>query len=162
MTNLQKAKICRGEHMFSSTHFLPDMGKCERLHGHNYQVEVELGGIPAKNGAIIDFNDLVPIVTRVVRPLDHYIIIASKDTRLTIIESESEVEIQFKDNRYIFPKNNCVMLPIKQTTVESLSKYLANRIGEVLIKSYPNIHWIDVLVSEGQVQSASTKVLLKE
>jgi 6-pyruvoyltetrahydropterin/6-carboxytetrahydropterin synthase len=161
MKNLKKIRISRGEHRFASAHFLPDMGKCERLHGHNYQVDVQLAGTPGETGAIIDFNDLVPMVTEVVKPLDHHIIIATLDTRQTIKESGNEIEVRFKENRFVFPKSNCVMLPVERTTVESLSEYLAVRIGESLSESYPNIEWIELSVSEGATQSASTRITLK-
>ncbi len=64
---------------FEAAHHLPGHhGKCARLHGHSYRLEVTLYG-PIKdvsgtsdNGMVMDFNDLSRIVsTAVIERLDH-------------------------------------------------------------------------------------------
>lgn len=46
---------------------LPYESKCNMLHGHNYSVEVNIGGILNSRGMIIDFNTL----SKVVKEYDH-------------------------------------------------------------------------------------------
>ncbi len=47
-------------------------GKCERLHGHNWQVEVTASGDTLdKLGVIIDFHILKEKLDRVLAPFDH-------------------------------------------------------------------------------------------
>jgi 6-pyruvoyltetrahydropterin/6-carboxytetrahydropterin synthase len=58
---------------FSAAHSLRDYeGKCERLHGHNYRVEVTLKG-PAltKNGMVVDFTLLRSALDKAISRLDH-------------------------------------------------------------------------------------------
>ncbi|MEO6890606.1 MAG: 6-carboxytetrahydropterin synthase QueD [Ktedonobacteraceae bacterium] len=64
---------------FEAAHSLPfHRGKCARLHGHSYRLEVSLRG-PLKacpdtsdHGMVMDFSDLSTIVTQaVVERLDH-------------------------------------------------------------------------------------------
>jgi 6-pyruvoyltetrahydropterin/6-carboxytetrahydropterin synthase len=62
---------------FEAAHVLPyHTGKCARLHGHSYRLEVSLSGPlhetgPAK-GMVMDFDDLSSLVNReVVDLLDH-------------------------------------------------------------------------------------------
>jgi 6-pyruvoyltetrahydropterin/6-carboxytetrahydropterin synthase len=65
---------------FESAHILPDHnGKCSRLHGHSYKLEVSLRGKikhasgESDNGMVLDFADLSRMVKEViVDRLDHY------------------------------------------------------------------------------------------
>ncbi|MDH5639538.1 MAG: 6-carboxytetrahydropterin synthase, partial [Nitrospinota bacterium] len=38
MSDKTRIKIEKRDSVFSAAHFLADMGKCERMHGHNYFV----------------------------------------------------------------------------------------------------------------------------
>ena len=47
-------------------------GKCERLHGHTYTLEVSVKGLPDKEGMVIDFCELKRIVKEnIIDVLDH-------------------------------------------------------------------------------------------
>lgn len=65
-------RVCR-RFYFESAHRLFDyVGKCSRLHGHNYELEVEVSGVRQPNGIVIDLADLKDVVNRhVVEVLDH-------------------------------------------------------------------------------------------
>jgi len=58
---------------FDSAHFLADYyGKCERVHGHTYMLQVTLEGEIQENGLIIDFALLKQIIkNRILNKLDH-------------------------------------------------------------------------------------------
>jgi len=58
---------------FSAAHHLRDYpGKCSRLHGHNYRVEVTVAGQQLnRHGMIIDFGQLKQICQQVIDELDH-------------------------------------------------------------------------------------------
>lgn len=63
---------------FAASHWLPHhKGKCQRLHGHNYVLEVEVTGEPfagfhSQTGMVIDFYELDEIVNdRIIRRYDH-------------------------------------------------------------------------------------------
>lgn len=58
---------------FDAAHFLPNYyGKCEKLHGHTYNLHVTIEGELGENGLLIDFVILKKIVKeRVLNQLDH-------------------------------------------------------------------------------------------
>lgn len=58
---------------FNSAHKLRDYkGKCEGLHGHNWTVEVVVGGQRLnKIGMLVDFTDLKKEVSELLDQLDH-------------------------------------------------------------------------------------------
>src|SRR5205809_215844 len=65
---------------FDAAHSLPGhQGKCARLHGHSYRLEVTIRGplreVPGRSddGMVMDFEDLSRIVrTSVIERLDHF------------------------------------------------------------------------------------------
>ena len=51
--------IIHFERTFDSAHFVQsDKGKCRRLHGHTWKVEVWIKGEIQSDGMIINFNDV--------------------------------------------------------------------------------------------------------
>ncbi len=61
---------------FDAAHSLPrHPGKCARLHGHTYTVEVsvrrESGGFDSETGMVADFGDLSAALQRVLSRYDH-------------------------------------------------------------------------------------------
>ena len=61
------------ESRFAAAHNLRGYaGDCERLHGHNWRVEVCVGAADlGENGMVMDFRDLKSAVGEVVASLDH-------------------------------------------------------------------------------------------
>ncbi len=55
---LRKVKIEGGNLRFSSAHFITYGGKCERLHGHNYGVLVEIEGTLNEDNLVFDFTKI--------------------------------------------------------------------------------------------------------
>lgn len=58
---------------FAAAHQLREYaGSCEKLHGHNWKVEVYVGGSKlGKDGLLLDFKRLKEAAKRVVDALDH-------------------------------------------------------------------------------------------
>jgi 6-pyruvoyltetrahydropterin/6-carboxytetrahydropterin synthase len=58
---------------FDAAHELPwHSGKCRRLHGHTYRLEVSAEGPLDDNGVVVDFDDVESVVRReVLERFDH-------------------------------------------------------------------------------------------
>lgn len=58
---------------FDSAHYLTDYhGKCEKLHGHTYKLEITIEGPVQKNGMVLDFGILKSLVqAHILDHLDH-------------------------------------------------------------------------------------------
>ena len=58
---------------FEAAHHLPwHPGRCQRLHGHHYRLEVTVEGPVDEHGVVMDFDDLRAVVEReVVGRYDH-------------------------------------------------------------------------------------------
>jgi 6-pyruvoyltetrahydropterin/6-carboxytetrahydropterin synthase len=64
------------EFTFDSAHFLTDYyGKCERVHGHTFRLQVTVEGKVQSNGLVVDFVVLKRIVKKhVLDKLDHHLL----------------------------------------------------------------------------------------
>ncbi len=59
---------------FEAAHYIKDYpGKCNRLHGHNWKVEVNVYGTELDElGMLTDFRELKISVNKIMMNLDHY------------------------------------------------------------------------------------------
>jgi len=60
---------------FAAAHFLRNFnkGRCEKLHGHNWRIEVVVRGDQINQvGVLIDFGELKGIMNQVLNQLDHH------------------------------------------------------------------------------------------
>lgn len=148
---------------FSAAHFLIfDEKSAERLHGHNYQVkvnmQVENEESLKKTGYLIDFKFLKKEICRRLEEWDECVLLPQKNVEMKII-TESPLhngrvlEVYFRDRYYVFPKNEVVLLPINNTSVENLALLLAQDFKKIFKKQ--GLKKIQVVVMETSGQSAS-------
>jgi len=154
MSGPTRIRVEKRDSRFSAAHFLADMGKCERLHGHNYFVTLEAEGEPDGRGVVIDFNILDPAIASACQQLDHKVLVARDNPKIRITQSGAGLEILFKEKRYLLPAEDCLILPMASTSVESLAGYLLERIAGEIASHGAKLGWIEVGVSEGGTQTA--------
>ena len=138
---------------FSSAHIIPEYEKCGRLHGHTYAVHAKIYGKPDNKGIIVDFSVLKTVLKTIVNELDHRILIPEKSSVTKIEKTDEEIILDSLGKHYVFPLNDCVLLPIDSTSAENLSQYILDRV----IKEIPlskQIEGIEIGVDEGYGQGA--------
>src|SRR5262245_13968027 len=124
-------RLEKEQHIFSAAHFITFNGDvCERLHGHNYRVAVEVEGPLDENQYVIDFIALRDELKAVTDELDHHVLLPTGHPLIRVTASEKEVEVVFTPDgrRWIFPRGDCVLLPVVNTTAELLAHYLGQRL----------------------------------
>lgn len=57
-----------------SAHYLPGHGKCGKIHGHTYKIEVIIEGEIRENGMVIDFYNLKKSVRETLQEYDHILL----------------------------------------------------------------------------------------
>ena len=120
-------------HVFSAAHFITFNGNiCERLHGHNYRVAVEVPGELDENHYVIDFIALRDELKAIVDELDHHVLLPTQHPQIHVQAGAHEVEARFEDRRWVFPLEDCVLLPVANTTAELLARYIGLRLLERL------------------------------
>lgn len=117
--------------VFSSAHFITFAGhRCEALHGHNYRVGVTLDGDLEPDGwYVMDFSVLKQLMRRLCDEIDHKVLLPLSNPKLAVKENGNSVSVAYQgEPRYVFPRGDCALLPIPNTTVEMLAQYLAGRV----------------------------------
>ena len=140
---------------FSAAHFLIFGEKCERLHGHNYAVAVELEGEADENGYVFDFVELKQIAAKICDSLDHRMLLPAKNENLEFEIEGDRVSVFFGQNKFTFPKADALILPIRNATAELLADYICDQIIDELRRAGArNAKGISVEVAEAPGQSA--------
>ena len=141
--------------VFCSGHFITYHGsQCERLHGHNYRVAAEVEAALDDNHYVFDFIALKNLMRQLTDELDHRMLVPTRSKLIAVEETASEVRLRFRDKEWAFPREDCVLLPIENTTAELLARYLAGRLREALRddhKFVPDVMRVEVEESFGQV-----------
>ena len=149
--------------MFCSGHFISYEGsKCERLHGHNYRTAVEVEGPLDENHYVFDFIALKQVTKSIVDEIDHRVMLPMHNEHIKVEEHPKRVRATYKDREWIFPREDCALLPIKNTTAEMLAAYIGERLIEDLQRLYryrPEI--IRVEVEESMGQSGTCEITLE-
>ncbi len=125
-------KLTKDHLVFSAGHFITFGGNvCERIHGHNYRVEVELHGPLDENHYVVDFIALRDSLQEIVNGLDHRMLLPTQHPSIAVTSDEKEITATFEDRRWVFPKEECILLDIPNTTTELLAQW----IGEQLLRA---------------------------
>ena len=115
--------------VFSAGHFitLAD-GRCERLHGHSYRVAAEIsarwaqqvrGRFRSRRAACCGASWPSWIIACCLPTVHPAIRVSSR---------AGEVEVTFAGRRWVFPQDDCLLLPMANTTTELLAQYVGERL----------------------------------
>ncbi len=119
--------------VFSAAHFITlGDGQCERLHGHNYRVAAEVFGPLDDNHYVIDFLALRNALRDLIAELDHRMLLPTEHPQIHVLAGDKQVEATFEHRRWLFPRGDCVLLPVPNTTAEKLAEYLGHRLLDEL------------------------------
>lgn len=129
---MHRVIVEKGYLSFSAAHFISFMGKCERLHGHNYGVSVELEGGLTEDAYVFDFVLLKRIVREICESLDHRFLLPEVSEGLDVRPGEAEWEILYEDRRYVLPAADVLPLPVDNITAERLAEYVCNQLLDAL------------------------------
>jgi 6-pyruvoyltetrahydropterin/6-carboxytetrahydropterin synthase len=149
-----KVHVSKDYLVFCSGHFISYEGsKCERLHGHNYRASVEVEGPLDENYYVFDFIALKNAAKKIVAELDHYMLLPTQNRFILVEEQSKRVRVTYKDQEWIFPRGDCVLLPIENTTAELLARYVAQRLLADIREQHgyvPEVLRVEVEESFGQ------------
>ena len=125
-----KVRVTKDHLVFCCGHFISYRGhQCERLHGHNYRAAVEVEGpLDPVDFYVFDFVALKARTKEITDELDHHMLLATRNPLIRLEESAGRVRAAYKDREWVFPRGDCVLLPIENTTSELLARYLGQRL----------------------------------
>jgi len=148
--------------VFSSAHFITFAGhRCEGLHGHNYRARVTVeGALRQDTWFVFDFVELKQIMRGLCDALDHLVLLPLENPRIRVTEESALVRVSVDDvEKYVFPRSECALLPIPNTTVEMLAKLLAERLqAELVASGATGVTAVEMEIEENFGQTATYRV----
>jgi len=138
---------------FSACHFIPRHEKCSRLHGHSYIVRLRLEGDIGAEGMIMDFVVLKKALKAMIDELDHKTLLPTESEDVKLDITDVSVEAVSCGKRYVFPREDVVLLEIPNTTAEEMSKLMTKRIVSEI--EFPdNVKSVSIGLDEERGQTA--------
>ena len=154
-----RVQVSKDYLVFASAHFITFKGhQCETLHGHNYRVGVAVeGSVQAETLFVLDFSVLKQITRKLVDRIDHKVLLPTLNPKLAYREEGERIAVDyFGQPTYVFPKRDCALLPIPNSTAEMLAQYLGSQVREELVAGgYTHLTSLDLEVEENYGQSAT-------
>lgn len=146
---MYKITVERNTLRFAAAHFTTFGGQCEPLHGHNYDVLVEVEGDLTSDAWVIDFGALKRMARDICQEVDHKFILQRDSRDLTIDEGMSNWKVRYNERGWVLPKADVIALPIDNSTAERLAQWFAERLRERLAAAgAANIRAITVGIEE--------------
>jgi 6-pyruvoyltetrahydropterin/6-carboxytetrahydropterin synthase len=163
-TSTFRVEVTKDYLVFASAHFITFKGhQCESLHGHNYRVGVAVeGSVDPETLFVLDFSVLKQITRRLVDEVDHKVLLPADNPKLGFREEHDRLAVDyFGEPTYVFPRRDCILLPIPNTTAEMLAQYLGSRVCRELADSgYAHLTLLELEVEESFGQSAIYREVL--
>lgn len=159
-----RVRVAKDYLVFASAHFITFAGhRCESLHGHNYRVGISLeGAVDEDSWYVMDFTAVKQLMKRICDEIDHKVLLPLENPKIQVTEQGDAVHVAYEGKpRYMFPRSDCALLPIPNTTVEMLAQLLTHRaLAELNEMRIAHLTVIEMEVEENFGQSAIYRELL--
>ncbi|MGE4367225.1 6-pyruvoyl trahydropterin synthase family protein [Thermomonas sp.] len=155
-------RLAKQNMKFSAGHFtIFSATERERLHGHNFTVEVDIEARMLGNGMCFDYGLYKDRVVALCRELNEWTILPTRSPYLRIEEDGEYVYAHFDGQRIPFLRADVLLLPIENATLEEFAGWFLQRLCEdrAALRAHA-IDAIEVRVLSGPGQSAGRRVRL--
>jgi 6-pyruvoyltetrahydropterin/6-carboxytetrahydropterin synthase len=125
---------------FAAAHFtIFSASERENLHGHNFHVTVDATAEIHNDGLTFDYNRLKDTLKELCDALDEQVLMPEQSPYLTLESDDTYTYVNFAGERLPFLKRDLTLLPVRNVTVEELSRYLLDK-----LTTHPAIMLLDI------------------
>lgn len=124
-------EIHKEEFSFSAGHFtIFSATEREQLHGHNYYVSIAFKKIIQDDGLSFDYRYYKRKILALCAELDRHFLLPSQSQHLKLEDSGEYLIAHFNHKKLPFLKEDVVILPLTNITIEELSYWFLQKILE--------------------------------
>lgn len=158
MNHLSTIELDAHELSFSVAHFaIFSATERERLHGHNYHVKAKIIAQVNELGITFDYEKLKHTLLELCHSLDLYVLLPEHSPVLNIVDRDPYYFVYFDQDEMHFLKKEVKLLPIRNITIEELSRWFLDQLLKTPWISMPTIHAITIAVSNGHGRYGSSQ-----
>lgn len=145
---------------FSASHALISDDIEEGLHGHNYQVGIEIEGKPDSDDIIIDFLYLDKMLNNLLSEWDHYVLLPLNNPNMEINVREKNLDIEYGIRFYSIPNDEVKVLDCTNVTTEALTRLLGEKVQNQLKEKefWQRIERINITIWETSCYRATCSI----
>lgn len=145
---------------FSASHALISDDIEEGLHGHNYQVGIEIEGKPDSDDIIIDFLYLDKMLNNLLSEWDHYVLLPLNNPNMEINVRENNLDIEYGIRFYSIPNDEVKVLDCTNVTTEALTRLLGEKVQNQLKETefWQRIERINITIWETSCYRATCSI----
>jgi 6-pyruvoyltetrahydropterin/6-carboxytetrahydropterin synthase len=120
------------------------------------------GSVDSECLFVLDFSVLKQITRRLVDAIDHKVLLPTLNPKLAYREEADRITVDyFGEPTYVFPRRDCALLPILNSTAEMLAQYLGVQVRQELASGgYKHLTLLELEVEENYGQSATYREAL--
>ena len=108
---------------------------------------------------VMDFTEIKGALKKAANEMDHKVLMPRSTETVTVKESEKEVEVLTFGKRYVFPREDVLLLDVNVTTAEEMSRMLTKKLlYEVKFPKNVKILWVGLDEERGQTAWYSEKL----
>lgn len=158
MSRLAIVELHKEELKFSAGHFmLLSATQRETVHGHDYQISVLFKTTIKNNGLAFDCRYYKDKLTDICKTLDYRFLLPTLSEYLRLEEQGEKWVCHFNQETLIFNKNDAILLPICNVTLEELSNWFLEQLLETPTElTEHHIQSIQLTVYNGRGESGAT------
>src|SRR3990167_5849051 len=151
MARFASLEIHKDEFSFSAGHFtIFSATEREQLHGHNYYVSIAFNIQIEHNGLSFDYRDYKKKIHTLCDKLDRFLLLPQHSPYLKINDEGDHWAAHFDHKKMLFLKEDVVMLPLTNITIEELSHWFLQHLTvDTAALAKDAIHGIEVKVYNG-------------
>ena len=150
--------VAREQYKFSCAHMTVFAdGTKERLHGHNYTIAIALEVDRVELAAMIPFAPIKTALAELCAAWKEHVLLAAKNPFFEIVRDGDELEFLLCRERYVMPRQDALLLPIDNISVEALAAHVAS-VLHARLAALPHATALEVTVEESPGQGASCSV----
>jgi 6-pyruvoyltetrahydropterin/6-carboxytetrahydropterin synthase len=151
--------LAREQHKFSCAHMTVFAdGTKERLHGHNYTIAVAVDVDRVDLQAMIPFAPIKAAIAELCATWKEHLLVAATNPFLELISDGDELEFRLCGDRYVMPRQDAILLPIDNISVEALAAHVATILERIAALDATHVRALEVTVAESPGQGASCSI----
>lgn len=143
-----------GPFQFSAAHAGLHDGEFEPLHGHTFTVTVRLRGDLDGCGMLADFHAVKKALTGAIGPLRRRTLMPARPSGGRCRTEDGQVFIECGTKRYSLPAGDVTLLPVTNTTTESIAAYLFDQVLPQL-RHHPGLLRAELTLAEAADTAAT-------